>query len=55
MARKIKKKESRWETHVYLTVADYDLLKQIADRESRSVTMQIQHYIRTALQAENKQ
>ncbi len=53
-AAKKKAKEPRWETHVYLTEQDYNLVKQIADEESRSVTMQIQHFIRTGLRVYDK-
>jgi len=42
-------KEERWQTHVYLTPADFKKLAEIAERESRSVTGQIQHYIRMGL------
>jgi hypothetical protein len=41
-----KEAEPRWQTHVYLSEADYAALKSTADRESRSLTMQIQHFIR---------
>jgi hypothetical protein len=41
--------EPRWQTHVYLSEADYAQLKQLADSESRSVTMQIQHFIRQGI------
>ena len=52
MTRKTTKKSKaeRWQTHVYLDEEDRKLLLEIAERESRSVTMQIQHYIRIALQ-----
>lgn len=39
----------RWQTHVYLDEADYQALKTIADRESRSVTGQIEHFIRKGI------
>lgn len=56
MARKATKprketKEPRWETHVYLNEADYLELKRIADQESRSVTMQLQHFVRLGIRA----
>lgn len=41
--------EPRWQTHVYLSEADYAALKAVADRESRSMTMQIQHFIRLGI------
>lgn len=44
-------REPRWQTHVYLDEADYIALKQIADRESRSVTMQLQHFVRLGIRA----
>lgn len=46
--------EPRWQTHVYLTETDYAALKVVADRDSRSLTMQIQHYIRQGIAAERK-
>jgi hypothetical protein len=46
--------EARWQTHVYLSEADYTLLKAIADRDSRSLTMQIQHFIRQGIAAARK-
>lgn len=39
----------RWQTHVYLSEADYLELKTIAERESRSVTGQIEHFIRNGI------
>ena len=42
--------EPRWQTHVYLSEDDYAALKAVADRESRSMTMQIQHFIRMGIQ-----
>lgn len=44
-----KNQEPRWETHVYLSEADYSKLKAVAEQESRSITMQIQHFIRVGL------
>lgn len=44
--------EPRWQTHVYLSEADYTKLKAVADRDSRSLTMQIQHYIRQGIARE---
>jgi hypothetical protein len=46
-----KAKEPRWETHVYLNEADYLALKRIADQESRSVTMQLQHFVRLGIRS----
>ena len=43
------KPEPKWQTHVYLSEADFLLLKEVADKESRSTTMQIQHFIREGL------
>lgn len=53
---KVKKqpKPERWQTHVYLTLDDALKLKQIADAESRSVTMQIEYFLRQAI-ANHKQ
>lgn len=45
----------RWQTHVYLSEADYSELKAIADRESRSLTMQIQHFIRQGIRSARTQ
>lgn len=42
-------KQQRWQTHVYLTVDDFMRLKEIADKESRSCTMQIEYFLRKAL------
>ena len=39
----------RWQTHVYLSEADYLELKAVAERESRSVTMQIEHFVRKGI------
>ncbi len=39
----------RWQTHVYLSEADYLALKAIAERDSRSVTMQIEHFVRNGI------
>jgi hypothetical protein len=47
-------KEERWQTHVYLSPADFKRLAEIAERESRSVTGQIQYYIRQGLDAAEK-
>ena len=56
MVAKVKKarKEAdpRWQTHVYLSEADYTKLKAVAERDSRSITMQIQHYIRQGIAKE---
>ncbi len=53
MARSAKKEKKpvkpKWQTHVYLDEIDFTLLKEIAERESRSTTMQIQHFIREGL------
>jgi hypothetical protein len=37
------------ETHVYLSSDDFVKLKQIADAESRSTTMQIEYFLRQAI------
>jgi hypothetical protein len=49
MPRKVK---DMWQTHVYLPTRDYKLLKLMAERESRSITKQIQHLVRVALENE---
>lgn len=48
---KVKKepKPERWQTHVYLSADDFVRLKQIADQESRSTTMQIEYFLRQAI------
>lgn len=45
------KKKERWQTHVYLTEDDFASLKMIADKESRSTTMQIEYFLRQAISA----
>jgi hypothetical protein len=47
------KRKERWQTHVYLTEEDFIALKEIADKESRSTTMQIEYFLRKAI-AEHK-
>jgi hypothetical protein len=47
-----KSRDRRWQTHVYLDEDDYKQLREVADRESRSVTMQIQYYVRVCLERE---
>ena len=42
-------KEARWQTHVYLNEGDFLRLKAIADKESRSTTMQIEYFLRKAI------
>lgn len=42
-------KKDRWQTHVYLTEDDFLRLKQIAEKESRSTTMQIEYFLRQAI------
>ena len=42
-------KPERWQTHVYLSADDFVELKKIADRESRSTTMQIEYFLRQAI------
>ncbi len=53
MAKAVKKErkqpQPKWQTHVYLDEIDFALLKEVAERESRSTTMQIQHFIREGL------
>lgn len=54
MSRGVKKppkvaKEPRWQTHVYLNEVDFKLLAEVSEKESRSTTMQIQHFIREGL------
>ena len=52
MARvKKEPKPERWQTHVYLSAEDLVRLKQVADQESRSVTSQIEYFLRQALAA----
>lgn len=56
MVRKVKPRdpdaETMWQTHVYLTLQEIEALKRVAERESRSITKQIRHYIRLALSRE---
>ncbi len=47
MPRKVK---DMWQTHVYLPAADYKTLRLMAERESRSITKQIQYLLRLALE-----
>jgi len=42
-------KPVRWQTHVYLSEGDFMRLKEIADKESRSTTMQIEYFLRKAI------
>lgn len=42
-------RKERWQTHVYLSEEDFVALKEIADKESRSTTMQIEFFLRQAL------
>ena len=42
-------KETRWQTHVYLTPDDFMRLKHIADTESRSMTGQIEYFLRRGI------
>lgn len=42
-------KSTRWQTHVYLSEDDFMKLKEIADKESRSTTMQIEYFLRKAI------
>lgn len=53
MVAKVKKeaKPVRWQTHVYLSEDDSMRLKQIAEQESRSATMQIEYFLRWAIAA----
>jgi hypothetical protein len=46
--------EPMWQTHVYLSLEEIEALKRFADRDSRSMTKQIRHYIRLALQRERQ-
>ena len=42
-------KKERWQTHVYLSEDDFVRLKSIAEKESRSTTMQIEFFLRKAI------
>lgn len=56
--RKVKRRdpdaETMWQTHVYLSLEEIEALKRVAERDSRSITKQIRHYIRLALQRERQ-
>ena len=43
------KKSDRWQTHVYLSEDDFLRLREIAEKESRSTTMQIEYFLRQAI------
>lgn len=46
------KSEKLWQTHLYLPEVTRKKLEQIAARESRSMTQQIAHYVRLAVEEE---
>jgi hypothetical protein len=45
----VPKKKYRWQTHVYLCEDDFVRLREIAEKESRSTTMQIEFFLRKAI------
>jgi hypothetical protein len=47
-------RQPRKETHIYLELQTYQQLKYVAERNKRSITAQIEIYVRRGLEAEKR-
>lgn len=54
MTKPRKTKEPKWQTHVYLSAEQHKRLLQVAAEQCRSVTSQVEHFIRRGLDAYDK-